>query len=187
MSVGLALALGLLLLLERVHALQRFGRVDVGDRAGRRVRERLRVLLPALRRDTEALAEDGEEDLRLVLAEARERAEAGVQLARVGCGRSRSPPCRRRSSRRCGLRARGRAWPSSRGSGGARACPGTPARGRRGSWPRSSRRRACRRGGRATSRGRGTPTPSVPAGRGACRAGARTNRIRAARRRRRRR
>ena len=61
---------------------ERRGRADVGDRAGRLVGERRRRLLPARGLLAQALGQDGQEDLGLLLAVAGQRAQAGGRARR---------------------------------------------------------------------------------------------------------
>ena len=161
-------------------------RADVGDRAGLVVGERRRGLLPAGRRARPSrLAEDGHEDLRLLLAVAGQLAQAAVQLV-AG---------RRRPSRWL----RGVAVVLLDEVGAQLVDP--PAHGRREAVHRRLGREhgddvvGVHRGDgagvelaaearRAASPGPGTPTPSAPAGRAACRSAGPAGRRPAARRRR---
>ena len=115
--------------------------------------------LPTRRAHAEPLAEQADEDPRLVLAEAGQRQHAREQLV---AGRRVRPhvlgPAVVVLDEVRGT-ARASAWPSSPGSGAARACRGRSPRARPGPSPRSPSRRGARRRGAASSSERRAERP----------------------------
>src|SRR5207244_2480422 len=161
-------ALCLLLLLPRADAGERFWAVDVGHGSRRVIGERSGVGLPTGGTDPEALCEQREEDLCLLVAIARQRPDASVQFTAVNY---RYPEARAGSSEARTRTLHRPAWPSSSGSDAVRASRRTPTRGLLARRPRSPRHRARRDAARAYEEPR-KPTPWAPVDRGACRAAA---------------